>query len=394
MINESMAAIGRSRSCIRELFEYGNQQAAKVGRENVYDFSLGNPSIPAPPEVDEAIISAVRDLDSISVHGYTSAAGNPALREMVTADLNKRYGTNLTSFNIFFTCGAAPSIVSVVRALAVDGAEMVAQAPYFPEYKVYVEKNGPKLVVVPPKYPDFQINLPGMEAAINEHTQAVIINSPNNPSGVIYSRETLQELAALLTRKEEEYCHPIYIISDEPYRELVYDGAVVPFVPSIYHDTIVCYSFSKALSVPGERIGYALVADTCTDELAVMDAIVGAARSIGHVCAPSLQQRVVGLCAGVRPDMKAYDHNRLRLYNALTSYGYECVKPQGAFYLFVKAPGGDAKAFSDKAKERNLLIVPGADFGCPDYFRASTCVSPEMIEKALPHFEALIKEYK
>ncbi len=394
MINETMAGLGRKRSSIRELFEYGKQQAALVGTENVYDFSLGNPSIPAPPEVDEAIISAVRDLDSISVHGYTSAAGNPALREMVTADLNKRYGTNLTSFNIFFTCGAAPSLVSVVKALAVEGSEFIAQAPFFPEYTTFVNYNGGKLVVVPPDYPDFQINLAGMEAAINEHTQGVIINSPNNPTGVIYSEETLKKLAALLTEKEKEYGHPIYIISDEPYRELVYDNAFVPFMPSIYHDTIVCYSFSKALSVPGERIGYALVADTCTDELAVMDAIVGAARVIGHVCAPSLQQRVVGLCAGVRPDMEAYDKNRLRLYNALSEYGYTCVKPQGAFYLFVKAPGDDANAFSEEAKKRNLLIVSGESFGCPDYFRISTCVAPDMIERALPHFEALMEEYR
>ena len=390
MINEAMREMGHHRSCIRELFEYGKKQAAVIGKENVYDFSIGNPSIPAPEGVNRAIIDAVEKLDSITVHGYTSSSGNASLRDMVTDDLNKRYGTNLTNFNIFFTCGAAPAVVSAVRALAVPDAEIVVLAPFFPEYRAYVIPNGAKLVIVPPDRPRFQINFEGLEERITPHTQAVIVNSPNNPTGVIYSQETLEKLAVLLKRKAAEIGHPIYIISDEPYRELVYDDAVVPFIPSIYPDTIVCYSFSKALSVPGERIGYVLVADTCTDEIPLMDAIMGAARSIGHVCAPSLQQRAVALCAGVRPDMRVYDKNWTRLYEALTSYGYECVKPQGAFYMFVKAPGGDAQAFSDKAKEKNLLIVPGGDFGCPDYLRISTCVSYDMLERSLPVFKELI----
>jgi aspartate aminotransferase len=392
MVNESMRAMGHTRSCIRELFEYGKKQAAVVGKENVFDFSIGNPSIPAPEGVNEAIINAVQKLDSITVHGYTSSSGNSSLRKMVTDDLNRRYGTHLTDFNIFFTCGAAPAVVSAVRALAISGAEILVQAPFFPEYRVYTEPNGAKLVVVPPDRPDFQINFPEMEKRINVNTQAVIVNSPNNPTGVIYSLETLEKLASLLRRKAAEIGHPIYIISDEPYRELVYDHAFVPFIPSIYPNTIVCYSFSKALSVPGERIGYVLVADTCEDEIPLMDAIMGAARSIGHVCAPSLQQRVVALCAHVWPDMEIYNKNRLRLYDALTSYGYECVKPRGAFYMFVKAPGGNAKAFSDRAKAKNLLIVPGDDFGCPDYLRISTCVSYEMLEKSLPVFKELIDE--
>ncbi len=392
MVNESMRAMGHTRSCIRELFEYGKKQAAVVGKENVFDFSIGNPSIPAPEGVNEAIINAVQKLDSITVHGYTSSSGNSSLRKMVTDDLNRRYGTHLTDFNIFFTCGAAPAVVSAVRALAISGAEILVQAPFFPEYRVYTEPNGAKLVVVPPDRPDFQINFPEMEKRINVNTQAVIVNSPNNPTGVIYSLETLEKLASLLRRKAAEIGHPIYIISDEPYRELVYDHAFVPFIPSIYPNTIVCYSFSKALSVPGERIGYVLVADTCEDEIPLMDAIMGAARSIGHVCAPSLQQRVVALCAHVWPDMEIYNKNRLRLYDALTSYGYECVKPRGAFYMFVKAPGGNAKAFSDRAKAKNLLIVPGDDFGCPDYLRISTCVSYELLEKSLPVFKELIDE--
>ena len=392
MVNEAMRAMGHTRSCIRELFEYGKKQAAIVGKENVFDFSIGNPSIPAPEGVNEAIINAVQKLDSITVHGYTSSSGNSSLRKMVTDDLNRRYGTHLTDFNIFFTCGAAPAVVSAVRALAISGAEILVQAPFFPEYRVYTEPNGAKLVVVPPDRPDFQINFPEMEKRINVNTQAVIVNSPNNPTGVIYSLETLEKLASLLRRKAAEIGHPIYIISDEPYRELVYDHAFVPFIPSIYPNTIVCYSFSKALSVPGERIGYVLVADTCEDEIPLMDAIMGAARSIGHVCAPSLQQRVVALCAHVWPDMEIYNKNRLRLYDALTSYGYECVKPRGAFYMFVKAPGRNAKAFSDRAKAKNLLIVPGDDFGCPDYLRISTCVSYEMLEKSLPVFKELIDE--
>lgn len=392
MVNESMREMGHTRSCIRELFEYGKKQAAIVGKENVFDFSIGNPSIPAPEEVNEAIINAVETLDSITVHGYTSSSGNASLRRMVTDDLNKRYGTHLTDFNIFFTCGAAPAVVSAVRALAVPDAEIIVQAPFFPEYRVYTEPNGAKLVIVPPDKPDFQINFPELEKRINVNTQAVIVNSPNNPTGVIYSLETLEKLAALLRRKAAEIGHPIYIISDEPYRELVYDHAFVPFIPSIYPNTIVCYSFSKALSVPGERIGYVLVADTCEDEIPLMDAIMGAARSIGHVCAPSLQQRVVALCAHVWPDMEIYNKNRLRLYEALMSYGYECVKPRGAFYMFVKAPGGNAKAFSDKAKAKNLLIVPGDDFGCPDYLRISTCVSNEMLERSLPVFRELMEE--
>ena len=394
MVNDIMRQLGHTRSCIRELFEYGKQQAAIIGRENVYDFSIGNPSMPAPQEVNDAIINAVEKLDSLTVHGYTSSAGNASLRNMVAADLNARYGTHLTNYNVFFTCGAAPAIVSAVRALALPGTEIVAIAPFFPEYRAYTEPNGAKLVVVPPDYPNFQINFRELEKRINFCTQAVIVNSPNNPTGVIYKQETLERLAAFLRRKAEEVGHPIYIISDEPYRELVYDNAEVPFIPLIYRDTIVCYSYSKALSVPGERIGYVVVVDGCTDEVNLMDAIVGAARAIGHVCAPSLQQRVVALCAHVRPDIEVYNRNRLRLYDALTSYGYECVKPQGAFYMFVKAPGGSAKAFSDKAKARNLLIVPGDDFGCPDYLRISTCVACDMLEKSLPIFRELIEEYK
>ena len=392
MFNETMLSLGKKRSCIRELFEYGLKQAQIVGRENVYDYSLGNPSIPAPPEVNEGFIRIIRETDSLAVHGYTPAPGAPDARRAVAEDLNARFGTSIRAENIYFTCGAAPALISVIRALAAPDAEIIALAPFFPEYRPFVEANGVKFVEVPADYPDFQVNLQALEARITPHTHAVIVNSPNNPSGVVYSRETLTKLAALLERKGAEIGHAIYLIADEPYRELVYDGLEVPFIPTIYKNTVVCYSYSKSLSLPGERIGYVCVPDAAAESADLFAAVAGAARAMGHVCAPSLQQRVVALCTHSRPNVDAYDENRSILYDALSSYGYECVKPCGAFYMFVKAPGGDAQAFSDRAKEKNLLIVPGADFGCPAYFRISTCVSKDMILRSLPVFEALVKE--
>lgn len=392
MVNERMLKLGTNRSCIRELFEYGLRQAAIVGRENVFDYSLGNPSIPAPPEVNETIVDIIRSTDSLAVHGYTPAPGLPDAREAVAAELSERYGVKIRGANIFFTCGAAPALIAVIRALNLEESEFVAIAPFFPEYRPFAESNGAKLVAVPADIPSFQINWAALEERLNERTQAVIINTPNNPSGVIYTRETLERLAALLERKGAEFGHPIYLIADEPYRELAYDGAEVPFVPSVYPNTIVCYSYSKSLSLPGERIGYICVPDWVEDSATVFAAIAGGARASGHVCAPALQQRVVALCAHSRPDLKAYDENRSLLYRELSSYGYDCVKPNGAFYMFVKAPGGDSQAFSEKAKAKNLLIVPGNDFGVPEYFRICTCVSKEMILRSLPAFKALIEE--
>lgn len=392
MFNETMLSLGKKRSCIRELFEYGLKQAQIVGRENVYDYSLGNPSIPAPPEVNESFIRIIRETDSLAVHGYTPAPGAPDARRAVAEDLNARFGTSIRAENIYFTCGAAPALISVIRALAAPDAEIIALAPFFPEYRPFVEANGVKFVEVPADYPDFQVNLQALEARITPHTHAVIVNSPNNPSGVVYSRETLEKLAALLTRKGEEFGHAIYLIADEPYRELVYDGIEVPFIPTLYPNTVVCYSYSKSLSLPGERIGYVCVPDCAADSADLFAAIAGAARVSGHVCAPSLQQRVVAMCTASRPNVDAYDENRKLLYDALSSYGYDCVRPRGAFYMFVKAPGGDAQAFSERAKERNLLIVPGGDFGCPEYFRISTCVAKDMILRSLPVFKALIEE--
>ena len=391
MVSETSLALGTSRSCIRELFEYGLRQAAVVGKENVFDYSLGNPSIPSPPEVNQAIISTIQEMDSLDIHGYTPAPGAMPARKAIADDLNARFHTSIRGENIFFTCGAAPALISVIRALAVEGAEIMAIAPFFPEYRPFTEQNGASFVVVPADTRSFQISMEAVEARITPHTQAVIINSPNNPSGVVYTRETLSSLGELLTRKSAEYGHPIYIIADEPYRELVYDGVEVPFIPTIYPNTIVCYSYSKSLSLPGERIGYVCVPDQVEDSADVYAAVAGAARAMGHVCAPSLQQLVVARCASVRPDLEAYDRNRNALYDALISYGYECVKPNGAFYMFVKAPGGSSKAFSDKAKEKNLLLVPGDDFGCPEFFRICTCVSYDMIQRSLPVFKELIE---
>ena len=391
MVSETMYALGSKRSCIRELFEYGLKQARIVGRENVYDFSIGNPSIPSPPEVNEAFVSIVQDRDSLSVHGYTTAGGSDEARSAVAADLNARYDAHIRPQNLFFTCGAAPALIAAIRALAVEGAEIMAIAPYFAEYRPFVEANGPKFVVVPADREAFQIRFDELESRITSHTQGIIVNSPCNPSGVVYTRETLERLGEVLSRKSGEYGHPIYILADEPYRELSYDGAEPPFIPNIYPNTIVCYSYSKCLSLPGERIGYACVPDQAEDSERVYAAVAGAARVLGHVCAPSLQQLVVARCASVRPDLEAYDRNRTALYEALTEYGYRCAKPTGAFYMFVEAPGGDAQAFSDRAREKNLLVVPGGDFGCPDYFRVSTCVDYDMIQRSLPVFRELIE---
>ncbi len=390
MINEKMYALGANRSCIRDLFEYGCQRAAIVGRENVFDYSLGNPSIPAPKEVNQAIVDVLNELDSLAVHGYTSATGDLGARTAIAEDLNERYNAGVRPGDLFLGCGAAPELISVLRALAVENAEVIAIAPFFPEYRPFTEASGAKFVVVPADIPNFQIDFAALEAAINGNTQAIIINSPNNPAGTVYTQATLEKLAALLSAKGEEYGHPIYIIADEPYRELVYDGAVAPFIPNIYPNTIVCYSYSKSLSLPGERIGYVYVPAQCADHDALYAAIAGAARAGGHVCAPSLMQKVIARCTKLRPDLAAYDENRRILSEGLKAFGYEMAKPDGAFYLFVKAPGGDSKAFSEKAKAKDLLLVPGDDFGCPDYFRICYCVSKEMIQKSLPIFGELI----
>ena len=392
MINKNMYALGANRSCIRELFEYGRQRAAVVGAENVFDYSLGNPSIPAPAGVNEAIKAVLEEMPSLSIHGYTSAPGDLPLRQAVAEDLNARYDAGVRPGDLFIGCGAAPELVSVIRALAVENAEFIAVAPFFPEYRPFVESSGGRLVVVPADIPNFQIDFAALEAALNANTQAIILNSPNTPAGTVYTAETLGKLAALLEKKSAEFGKTIYIISDEPYRELVYGGVTAPWIPGIYDSTVVCYSWSKSLSLPGERIGSVYVPEKCADHDDLYAAIAGAARAGGHVCAPSLIQKVIARCVGLRPDLQAYDENRRLLSDALRSYGYEMARPDGAFYLFVKAPGGSSKAFSEKAKLQDLLLVPGDDFGCPEYFRICYCVSKDLIERSLPIFEKLIKE--
>ncbi len=391
MVNKTAYALGANRSCIRELFEYGSQRAATVGAENVYDYSLGNPSIPTPPAVAEAIRAVLEDTDPLSLHGYTSAAGDFATRSAIAGDLNTRFGCGAGAEDFFLTCGAAPALTAVFRALAVPGAEFLAIAPFFQEYRPFVEQAGGIFQVVPPDVPDFQIRLEAVEAMLTTSTAAIILNSPNNPSGTVYTAETLTALAALLTEKAAQYGHPIYIISDEPYRELTYDGVTAPFLPGLYPDTLVCYSYSKSLSLPGERLGYVYVPKAAADAPAVLAAIAGAARACGHVCAPSLWQKVIARCVHLRPNLEAYAKNRQALYRGLTEAGYTVARPDGAFYLFVKAPGGDANAFSEKAKQRDLLLVPGDSFGCPGWFRICYCVSYEMIQKSLPIFRALLE---
>ena len=391
MLNQTAYSLGANRSCIRDLFEYGRARAAVVGDENVFDYSLGNPSIPSPAAVDEAVRQILLDTPTLQVHGYTSAVGDAVTRQAIADDLNRRYDAGCRGENFFLGCGAAPELVAVFTALAVPEGELLAIAPYFPEYKPFAQAAGLNFRVVPPDVPEFQIKLDAVEAMLTPHTQAVLINTPNNPSGVVYTGQTLEALGALLTQKSREYGHPIYLISDEPYRELAY-GVEVPFVPLIYPNTVVCYSYSKSLSLSGERIGYIYVPDSAADSRALYAAVAGAARSAGHVCAPSLWQKVIARCAGLRPDLQAYDRNRKALYEGLTAMGYEMAKPDGAFYLFIKAPGGDANAFSEKAKERDLLLVPGDGFGCPGYFRICYCVSYDMIQRSLPVFRALINK--
>ena len=393
MYNAESYALGANRSCIRELFEYGRQRAAVVGKESVFDYSLGNPSIPSPDAVNETIREILTDTDSLTLHGYTTAVGDLATRQAIADDLNSRYGTEILPGELFIGCGAAPELCAVLKAVTVPGSKVLAIAPYFPEYKPFAQSAGAIFEVVPPDVPNFQIPFAALEEMLTPEVNAIIVNSPNNPSGTVYTRETLEKLAQLLNQKAEAYGHPIYIIADEPYRELCYDGIVAPFIPTIYKNTIVCYSYSKSLSLPGERIGYIYVPRQADDGSDLYLAIAGAARAAGHVCAPSLWQKVIARCTHLRPDLCAYDKNRRALYEGLVDAGYEVAKPDGAFYLFVKAPGGDAGAFSEFAKVRDVLVVPGDGFGCPGWFRLCYCVSYDQIIRSLPIFRQIREEW-
>ena len=393
--NEKMFALGSKRSIIREIFEYSKTRAAEIGAENVYDFSLGNPSVPAPREVDDTIRELLESESSVLLHGYTSAQGDLGVRTKIAESIKARFGIDtITPNHIYMTCGAAASLSICLKAVIEEGAndECIVFAPFFTEYRVFIENAGGKIVVSQPTAKTFAVDVADFEAKINEHTKAVIVNSPNNPSGVVYTEETIKALCEVLRRKSAEYGHVIYLIADEPYRELVYSDVTVPYLMNYYENTLVCYSYSKSLSLPGERIGYIAVCPEMQDGGNIYLAVCGAGRSLGYVCAPSLFQQVIARCIDAKVDIEIYRENRDLLYNNLTAYGYECVKPDGAFYLFVKAPDGDAKAFSEKAKTHDLLVVPGDDFGCPQYFRMCYCVSRDTIERSLPIFKALIEK--
>lgn len=391
-MNERKLKLGRERSSIRELFEYGKQRAREIGAENVFDFSIGNPSAPAPDCVKEEIVRLLNEMPSAELHGYTSAQGDPAVREAVSTYLKKEYGAHISANHIYMSCGAAASLTVSLNAILSGGEEVIVLAPYFPEYRVFIEgAHGVCREVMTDG--DFRLDLGALEKAITNNTAAVIINSPNNPAGVVYTEEEIESLAALLRNKSEEFKKPVYLISDEPYRELTY-GARVPFPANYYDNTIVCYSFSKCLTLAGERIGYLAINDCAENADETYAAFAGAGRDLGFVCAPALFQRVVAKCLGKTADRAVYEKNRALLYRALSDMGYSAIEPEGAFYLFVKSLEPDAKAFCERAKKYELLLVPSDGFGVKGYVRVSYCVPTERIEKALPKFEALIKEYR
>ena len=393
MVSKRMLQLGTARSVIRELFEYGNQRAKEIGRENVFDFSLGNPSVPAPDAVNENAIRILKEQPDV-IHCYTSAQGDAAARERFAQSLNRRFAADYTADDFYITVGAAASLCCVFNGLTCPGDEFIVFAPYFPEYKVFIEGAGAKMVLIPPETEGFQIDFDAFEKALSPNTKGVVVNSPNNPSGVVYSRATLERLAEILLSKEQEYGHPIYLISDEPYREIAFAGVEVPWIPHIYDDTIVCYSFSKSLSLPGERLGYVLVPGKAADSREVYAAVAGAGRSLGYVNAPSLFQQVTSLCCDMTSDLSVYEENCALLVSSLREMGYHVVQPGGAFYLFPRSLEPDDMAFSERAKQFDLLLVPGSGFGAPGHFRLAYCVQTDMIRRALPKFRALAESYR
>jgi aspartate aminotransferase len=395
MLNEKNVGLGKVRSSIRELFEYGKKRKAEIGAENVYDFSLGNPSVPAPEDVKNALLEIVENTDPVQLHGYTSAQGDAEVRKVIADYTNERFGTSLTCDNIYMTCGAAASLTITLNALLNVGDEVITVAPFFPEYRVFTEHAGGKLVAVKCDEKTFQLDFNAIKGALSDKTKAVIINSPNNPSGVVYSEEGIKELSKILKEHTKKTGNRVYLISDEPYRELVFDDCIkVPYIMNYYDDSIVCYSYSKSLSLPGERIGYIAVNNKMSDSLDVYAGVCGAGRALGFVCAPALFQQLVKRVYNKTSDISIYKKNRDRLCSALEEYGYTVVKPDGAFYLFVKSLEKDAKAFAERAKKYELLLVAGDDFGCEGYVRISYCVSPQMIEHSLPAFKKLAESYK
>ncbi len=392
MINEKMLGLGQKRSVIREIFEYAKQRRMEIGEENVFDFSIGNPSVPTPDAVTEAMKKLIAETDPVALHGYTSAQGDAIVRQKIAANIERRFDFKADPNLIYMTCGAAASLTVTLNAIVNEGDEVIALAPFFPEYRVFVEKSGASLVVVPCREEDFQPDLEALSSAITAKTKAIIINSPNNPTGAVIPEEGIKQLAALLNKKQAEYGSEIYIIADEPYRELTY-GVDVPYIPAFYDNTVVCYSYSKSLSLPGERIGYIFVSPKIQNSGEIYAAVCGAGRALGFVCAPSLLQYTVGECVDALPDLTIYKENRDLFYNSLTEYGFKVVPPDGAFYLFVKSPEADANAFCENAKKHELLLVPADSFGYEGYVRICYCVETDIIKRALPKFKALIEEY-
>lgn len=395
MISKKMENMVANSSAIRAMFEEGNRLASIYGAENVYDFSLGNPNVPAPEAVKKAILNILEEEEPITLHGYTNSnAGYEDVREAVAKSLNERFGTDFAAKNITMTVGAAGGLNVILKSLLNPGDEVMTFAPYFGEYRSYVNNYDGVLVEVSPNTVDFQPKLDEFEEKITPKTRAVIVNTPNNPTGVVYSEETIKKMAAILEKKQKEYGTDIYLISDEPYRELAYDGVEVPYLTKYYANTIVGYSYSKSLSLPGERIGYLVIPSEAADSENLISAANVATRILGFVNAPTLQQKVIKECLNERTDISYYDRNRETLYEGLKDLGFACVKPQGAFYLFVKSPVADEKAFVAAAKKYNILIVPGSSFGCPGYVRIAYCVAYEIIVNALPKFALLAEEYK
>lgn len=395
MISEKMRPLAENNSVIRVMFEEGKRLAAIYGAENVYDFSLGNPNVPAPDEVKESILEILEEEESAFVHGYMSNAGYEDVRETIADSLNARFGTSFGVNNILMTVGAASGLNVILKTVLEPGDEVIVFAPYFVEYGNYVRNYDGTLVVISPNTEDFQPNLEELKEKITLRTRAVIINTPNNPTGVVYSAQTLERLAEILRQKKEEFGTEILLISDEPYRELAYDGAEVPYVTRYYEDTVICYSYSKSLSLPGERIGYLVIPDELQDSSEVFTAATIANRVLGSVNAPSLMQRVIKRCIekGAHVNLAAYDRNRNRLYEGLKGWGFSCIRPEGAFYLFVKSPIPDEQEFCRQAAKYRLLLVPGTSFACPGYVRIAYCVSYEQIERSMPAFGKLAEEY-
>ena len=392
MVSKKMLDLGTKRSVIRDIFEYGNKLAQKIGAENVLDFSLGNPSTPAPREVANTIKYMVEGLSPKDYNSYTSSAGDTDTRLAVAENLNKRFSTDYTDKNIFMTCGASASLNIIFKAIIEPNDEIIVNIPYFPEYKVFIEGQGGKPVFVKCSE-NLCLDISEIENKINENTKAILINSPNNPSGVIYPKENLSALTELLERKQNEYSHPIFLISDEPYRELVFTNEKPEFLPNLYNNTLVAYSWSKSLSLPGERIGYILVPNKVKNHEDVFAAVGGAARVLGHVCAPSMFQYVVKSCVDVEPNIGVYRTNRNILFKELPEMGYKAANPDGAFYMFIKSPNDDGYDFCERAKKYNMLLVPGEGFGMKEYVRLSFCVETEKIEKSIDIFKKLISEY-